>query len=100
MPNSAPRTRITPASPPGAMTVLAWTVESYCSNTQRLEATGGWSRSRSSTSSGAGSGTLCAEAGDRLVLACGRVIHRAVLDQPPAGDLDHDLIAPRRPVQA
>ncbi len=28
--------RMTPASPPGPWTVLVWTMESYCSKTQRL----------------------------------------------------------------
>src|SRR2546426_798926 len=54
MPNAASRTRITPASPPGPITVPARTVESYCSYTQRFDATGGWSSRRSSASAGLG----------------------------------------------
>src|SRR6267143_1312908 len=56
MPKSSWRTRTTPASPPGEITVLAWTVESYCSKTQRLLATDGESNKRSSASDGVGCG--------------------------------------------
>src|SRR5690349_23831522 len=38
-PRGVPLTRMTPASPPGPSTVLVWTMESYCSKTQRLEQT-------------------------------------------------------------
>src|SRR2546425_9280230 len=54
MPNAASRTRITPASPPGPITVPARTVESYCSYTQRFDATGGWSSRGSSAWAGLG----------------------------------------------
>lgn len=46
-PKPVPSTRSTPASPPGAMSVPPCTVESYCSNTQRLLAIEGSSSSAS-----------------------------------------------------
>jgi hypothetical protein len=36
-----PGTRITAASEPGPATVCPWTIRSYCSNTQRFDATFG-----------------------------------------------------------
>src|SRR5213595_2949256 len=99
MPNPSPRTRNRPASPPGAITVPAWTVESYCSKTHRLLATDGESRIWRSASDGVGSREPGAGFDVRSAAIRGSfrigIVDGAILHEPLARDLDDDLAFPQ-----